>query len=153
MKRNVFLGALCSFLLIGTTALAAQFTVKVGYTQIEFYLNQPLTNAKGGLVPITFDYDPSPLALQVPLSLSYPFAAPGFVLSHSVQNFDIRAVLKRDEKAIFDRSKGSLDYNKVDSINTVHDAVIPFELRSSGGQVLATTTVKYQLGLICKRHN
>jgi hypothetical protein len=141
-------------MLIGTTALAAQFTVKVGYTQIEFYLNQPLANAKGGLVPITFDYDPAARSLQVPSSgISYPFHARGSVLSQSIQNADIRAVLKGDEKAIFDRCKGSLDYNKVDSINTVHDAVIPFELRSSDGSLLATTTVKYQLGLICKRHN
>jgi hypothetical protein len=152
MRRNVFLVALGSFTLIGATALAAQLTVSVGYTQIEFYLNQPLANAKGGLVPITFTFDVG-RSLQMPAAgLSYPLDVRGSVLSRSITG-DIRAVLKGDEKAIFDRCQGTLDYNKVDSIKTVHDAVIPFELHSNDGKLLATTTTKYQLGLFCKRHN
>ena len=152
MRRNVFLVALGSFTLIGTTALAAQLTVSVGYTQIEFYLNQPLANAKGGLVPITFTFDVG-RSLQMPAAgLSYPLDVRGSVLSRSITG-DIRAVLKGDEKAILDRCQGSLDFNKVDSIKTVHDALIPFELRSNDGKLLATTTTRYQLGLFCKRHN
>lgn len=152
MQRNAFLVALGSFTLLGTTALAAQLTVKVGYTQIEFYLNQPLANAKGGLVPITFTFDVG-RSLQMPAAgLSYPLDVRGSVLSRSITG-DIRAVLKGDEKAIFDRCQGTLDYNKVDSIKTVHDAVIPFELRSNEGKLLATTKTNYQLGLMCKRHN
>lgn len=77
----------------------------------------------------------------------------GGTMSSSIQNADIRALLKFDEKAIFDRCKNTLDFNKKDVINTVHDAVIPFELRSADGKVLAATTVSYQLGLVCKRHN
>ena len=77
MNRKAFLVLTCSFVLIGASSFPVQFNVKVGYAQIEFYLNQPLANAKGGLVPITFDYDPEARSLQVPSSLSYPLNVKG----------------------------------------------------------------------------
>lgn len=127
--------------------------VKIGYTQIDFNINQPLQNALGGLTQITLSYNgPGNVAsLQVPNSLSYPLGAHQGSFDQTIQNADIRSILKRDEAAILSRCAGTLDYNKVNVINTVHDSVIPVTVNAADGAVIATTNVTYQLGLTCRK--
>ncbi len=125
-------------------------SVSIGYTRIGFSIAQPLANATGGLVPLTVKFN-GISSVQVPGSVSYPLGAPSGSFEYTVPNADIRALLKRDEAAILERCKSTLDYNKVDSINTVHDAKVPVTVNGSDGTVLATITVPYQLGLACKR--
>jgi len=126
---------------------------KLAYTKIEYDINQPLSNAKGGLVPFTVTYNGAGnvASVQVPGSLSYPLGAHQGAFEQVIQNADMRAVLKRDEAAILDRCKGTLEYNKATVIDTVHDANIPVTVNAADGTVVASTTVAYQLGLTCRR--
>lgn len=128
-------------------------SAKIGYTRIEFDINQPLARAKGGLVPFTLSYNGTGTvaSVQVPGSLSYPLGARQGSFEHTIPNADIRAVLKRDEAAILDRCRSTLDSNKVAAIDTVHDSSIPVTVNTADGTVIASTTVAYQLGLTCRR--
>ena len=127
--------------------------VSIGYTRIEFDVNRPLAHAKGGLVPLTVKYNGGDdvASVQVPGSLSYPLGAHSGSFEQTIASADIRAIMKRDEAAILSRCTSTLDYNKVESINTVHDAQLPVTVNRSDGAVVASTTVPYQLGLTCKR--
>jgi hypothetical protein len=124
----------------------------VNSTKIEVVLGESLATARGGLVTIGLKYRPSPVAsLQVPGALSYrigPFPT-GF--DHSITNADIRALLRKDEAQILERCRGTLDFNKLDVTDTVHDTTIPLNLHAADGTVLASASVSYQLGLTCKR--
>ena len=127
--------------------------VAIGYTRIEYSIAQPLAHAKGGLVPLTVKFNGTAqvASVQVPGSLSYPIGAHSGSFEQTLPNADIRAIMKRDEAAILDRCKSTLDYNKVDSINTVHDAQLPVTVNGPDGTVVASITLSYQLGLNCTR--
>ena len=127
--------------------------VSIGYTRIEYSIAQPLTSSKGGLVPLTvkFNGTGNVASVQVPGSLSYPLGWHSGSFEQTLPNADIRAIMRRDEAAILDRCKSTLDYNKVDSINTVHDAKLPVTVNGPDGAVVASVTVPYQLGLTCTR--
>ena len=127
--------------------------VSIGYTRIEYSIAQPLASAKGGLVPVTVKFNGASnvASLQVPGSLSYPLGWHSGSFEQTLPNADIRAILRRDEAAILDRCKTTLDYNKVASINTVHDAQLPVTVNGPDGAVVASVTVPYQLGLTCTR--
>ena len=128
--------------------LAAAFS----YTKIEVDISEPLAHAKGGLVAMTVEYngDAAIGSVQIPGSISIPFAHQGS-FKQTLPNLDIRAVLKRDEAAIIERCRSSLEFNKADRIETAHDSQIPVTVNSSDGGVIASTTVMYQLGLTCAR--
>lgn len=128
-------------------------SVAIGYTRIEYSIAQPLANARGGLVPVTvkFNGTGNVSSVQVPGSLSYPLGAHSGSFEQTIQNADIRAIMQRDEAAIQDRCKSTLDYNEVASINTVHDAQLPVTVNGPDGAVVASITVPYQLGLTCTR--
>ena len=128
-------------------------SVTIGYARIEFSVAQPLASARGGLVPLTVKFNGagSVASVQVPGSLSYPLGTHVGSFEQTIANADIRAILKRDEAAILDRCRSTLDYNRVDSINTVHDAQLPVTVNSPDGTVLASITIPYQLGLTCTR--
>ncbi|HEY8198077.1 MAG TPA: hypothetical protein VIG04_13945 [Gemmatimonadales bacterium] len=127
--------------------------VAIGYTRIEYSIAQPLASAKGGLVPLTvkFNGTGNVASVQVPGSLSYPLGWHSGSFEQTVPHADIRAIMRRDESAILDRCKSTLDYNKVDSINTVHDAKLPVTVNAPDGAVVASITLSYQLGLTCTR--
>ena len=150
-KALVPLMIVAGCLFVGTTVFASSLTVKIDFTKIEFYLDRPLQQAKGGLVPITISYAPSVKSVQVPRAVSYVVDLIVKPLSHTIRNADIRAILKPDEQKIHERCKNTLDFNRTDQIDTVHDAVIPFEVYSPDGTRMASTMVTYQLGLTCKR--
>ena len=127
--------------------------ISIGHTRIEYSIAQPLAGAKGGLVRLTvkFNGTGNVASLQIPGSVSYPLGLHSGTFEQSLPNADIRAIMRRDEAAILDRCKSTLDYNKVSSINTVHDAQLPVTVNGPDGAVLASITVAYQLGLICTR--
>ena len=127
--------------------------VSIGYTRIEYSIAQPLASARGGLVPVTVKFNGAGnvASLQVPGSLSYPLGWHSGSFEQTLANADIRAIMKRDEAAILDRCTSTLDYNKVATINTVHDAQLPVTVNGPDGAVLASVTVPYQLGLTCTR--
>jgi predicted LPLAT superfamily acyltransferase len=127
--------------------------VSIGYTRIEYSIAQPLASAKGGLVPLTVKFTGAGnvASLQVPGSLSYPLGWHSGSFEQTFPNADIRAIMRRDEAAILDRCKATLDYNKVVSISTVHDAQLPVTVNGPDGAVVASITVPYRLGLTCMR--
>lgn len=125
-------------------------TAAIGYAKIEFDINRPLAQAKGGQVPFSLKYNGVP-SVQVPGSLSYPLATNPGSFEHTIPNADIRAILKRDEAAILARCKSTLEYNNVSVIDTVHDSRIPVTVNAVDGTVIASTNVQYQLGLTCRR--
>jgi DNA-binding protein YbaB len=132
---------------------APSLQASIGYTRIEFDVNRPLAQATGGLVPFTVKYNGkgNVASVQVPGSISYPLGAHAGSFEQTVSNADIRAIMKRDEAAILSRCTSTLDYNQVDSINTVHDSKLPVTVNGPDGTVVASTTILYQLGLTCKR--
>jgi len=132
---------------------AASLQASIGYTRIEFDVNRPLAQAKGGSVPLTVKYNGGGgvASVQVPGSLSYPLGAHSGSFEQTLPNADIRALMKGDEAAILSRCTSTLDYNKVASINTVHDAQLPVTVNGPDGAVVASITVPYQLGLTCTR--
>lgn len=125
-------------------------TAAIGYAKIEFDINRPLAQAKGGLVPFSLKYN-GVSSVQVPGSLSYPLGTSPGSFEHTIPNADIRAILKRDEAAILARCQSALESNNVSVIDTVHDSRIPVTVNAVDGTVVASTTVSYQLGLTCRR--
>lgn len=124
----------------------------VSYAKIEVVLGESLAVARGGLVNLGVTYTPAPVAsVQVPGALSYPIGPFPGGFQHTVANADIRALLRRDEAQILERCRASLDYNKRDVLDTVHDTTIPLTVNGPDGAVIASTSVAYQLGLTCKR--
>jgi hypothetical protein len=128
-------------------------SVAIGPTTIEYSLARPLSEAKGGLVPLVvkFNGTGNVSSLQVAGSLSYPLGSHMGSFEQTIPNADIRAVMKPDEAAILQRCKASLDHNKANVITTVHDAKLPVTVNAPDGSVLASATVSYQLGLTCRR--
>lgn len=125
----------------------------IGYGYIEFDVNRPLAQAKGGLVPFTVKYKGggNVASVDVPGSVSYPLGAHSGDFEQTLSNVDIRAIMRRDEAAILSRCRSNLDYNKLDSITTVHDAELPVTVNGPDGAIVASTIVPYQLGLTCRR--
>jgi len=130
----------------------ATLDVKLGFAKLEVRTDQPLTSAAGGVVPLTIRYlgGGSIAALQVPGSLSYPIGPFNGSFDHTIQAADVRAILKRDEAAIVTRCRDTLAQGRADSASTVHDAQIPFVLTSAEGATVVSTTLGYQVGLLCK---
>lgn len=122
----------------------------IGYAKIEYDINRPLAQAKGGLVPLSLRFN-GVASVQVPGSLSYPLGTSPGSFEQTIPNADIRAILKRDEAAILARCKSTLDANNVSMIDTVHDTRIPVTVHAENGTVIGSTTVPYQLGLTCRR--
>lgn len=105
----------------------------ISYTQLEVRVDQPLAVAKGGVVSLGVKYaGVAPVAsVQVPGAGSYPIGPFAGSFEHTIGNADARMLLKRDDAQILARCKSTLDFNKVDVINTVHDATIPFTVNSA----------------------
>jgi hypothetical protein len=125
--------------------------VNVPYTSIEFHTDQPLASAKGGLIALSVKYTGSgqTASVQVPGSVSYPVGPFSGAFEHTVDAADVRALLRRDEAAILTRCQNTLQANNAQSINTVHDTTLPFIVAAADGSSLASTSVSYQLGLLC----
>lgn len=128
-------------------------SVAIGQTKIEYSIARPLANAKGGLVPLTVKFNGAGQvsSVAVPGSIAYPLGAHLGSFEQTIPNADIRAIMTRDEAVILERCKSSLDYNKVPTIQTVHDARLPVTVNAPDGAVVASTTVSYQLELTCAR--
>jgi hypothetical protein len=137
---------------LGLTCKRALLT-SIGYTKITVNPSVPLANATGGLVPfsVTYNGTKATASLQVPAVLSYPLGAHTGAFQQTVANADIRAILKPDEAKILKRCKDTLEFNNVNTIDTVHDAQIAVTLNAADGSTVAATTLPYQLGLTCVR--
>lgn len=133
-------------------AVPASLAVSVGYAKVEFDINQPFAHAKAAQVPVTVKYTGagSVASLQTRM-VSLPLGTHAGSFEQTVTGVDIRSLMATEAGAILERCRSVLDYNKVESAASAYDAQLAFSANGPDGSVVATTTVPYQLGLICKR--
>jgi hypothetical protein len=126
-------------------------SVAIGYATIEYSIARPLTEAKADLVSliVKFNGTANVSSVEIPGSLAYPLGAHIGSFEQTIPDADIRAIMKREENAIRDRCKATLDHGKSSRIQTVHDARLPVTVHAPDGAVVASTVLSYQLGLTC----
>jgi hypothetical protein len=131
---------------------ATSLAVTVGYAEVEYDINQPFAHAKTATVPVTVKFSgPVSVASLQTGPISIPLGTRKGSFEQTVAGVDIRSIMATEAPAILERCTAVLGHNKVEAAAYAYDAQLAFTANAPDGAVVASTTVPYQLGLICKR--